>query len=685
MANNRFNRYIGAIVLGTVLTAVPGCTDTWDDHYDADGTVSGTTATLWDMIKDNENFSRFRDIAQNAKYYKDNTHVVSTYSFEDVLKSGQVNTMWIPDNNALTLQEYQKWMAMLAASNADATGANPAGYNVQQQFLGNHIALWRHNISEPGVDTVKMINGKNLIFDKSALTLEGIPLDPDEYNIPTANGVMHVLKGVTPFRYNLYEHLKYGKPEMEISKYVVSQDTTYFSEARSIEGKPDAEGNPTYVDSVYYTTNLLFESTRLIMESGGDRWQMAKAGFGARINNEDSAFVMLMPTDAAWNVAYNKLLASHTYTENYEDKSKGDLGESASDIKIKVNPDSLQKLSTKMDIISPLVFNINKQPKTKNGEMWTLDMFAQRKNEFDGPDSYMINTFGDTLRSVGDWNPSSLFNAEPLEMSNGLAYEVNSWNFPKEFYTPDVEVEIENTGIFYNIVQGSGKTYKVGNASTRYTFSNEAYKEITSVYGHVSNNNFYHLAPPSASAGAKVEIKLVGNSANAYVPNAQVMSGHYDVQIVFVPYWYLEIAQESMIPDKFYKFEIDTLVNDTIIDGQEFSDTTFVRVRDGIDMAAIDSIGKANQYSYSVSITRNKGDGKTEKAEKLTSSTRTFDCSKVDTVTIAEDVEFPVSYKNMLYSYPTLTLEWVKAPKVTLPESFRYDLIIDKVILKRKD
>lgn len=684
MANNRINRYIGAIVVGTVLTAVPGCTDTWDDHYNSGESVSGTTQTLWDIISDSEKhpeFSRFADIVRNAKYYKDNTHMVETYSYADILSGGQVNTVWVPDNDALSEAEYQKWMDMLTNSRADGDGSSIVnGYNVQQQFLGNHIALWRHNISEPGVDTVKMINGKNLTFDKGNLTIEGIPLDKEKYNIPTANGVMHVIKGVTPFRYNLYEHLKFGTPDTKFSQYVVKQDTTYFSESQSIEGKPDENGNPTYVDSVYFTTNLLFMSTKLNLESGSDRWQMAKAGFGAAINHEDSAFVMLMPTDAAWEQAYNKLAASHVYGTTYEDKSKGDEGETK-DLKIEVNPDSLQKLSVEMDIISPLVFNINKQPKTKGGEMWKLEMFDSRKSEFDGPESYMLNTFGDTLRTVGDWNPSSLFDAQAKEMSNGLAYEVNSWNFPKEFYTPDVEVEIENNGVFYNRTNSS--KYKVGPRTDRYTFSNDNFKDITSIYGKVSNNNFYHLAPYSANAGAKVDIKLEGNSPSAYVPKAQVMSGKYDIQVVFVPYWYLDLASYSNVPFKYYNLAIDTLVNDTIIDGVEYSDTTYYLKKGDINRQYVDSIAKLGQYSFKVSITNNNG--KADKTTSLTSKAVTFNSAKVDTVTIFEDYEFPVSYKNMLYSYPTLTLEWAKPGKAPEGEAYVYDLIIDKVILKRKD
>jgi hypothetical protein len=63
--------------------------------------------------------------------------------------------------------------------------------------------------------------------------------------------------------------------------------------------------------------------------------------------------------------------------------------------------------------------------------------------------------------------------------------------------------------------------------------------------------------------------------------------------------------------------------------------------------------------------------------------TKEYDGLKVDTITIAE-VEFPYSYKNMRYSYPTLALEGKTGSK-DAKNGFVYDLVIDKVILKRKD
>ena len=684
MANNRINKYVGAIALGTLLMAVPSCTDTWDDHYGSNESVSGTTQTLWDIISDTEKhpeFSRFADIVRHAKYYKDNTHPVSTYRYADVLDGGQVNTVWVPDNSVLTEQEYQYWMSMLTGgSRADDESKVDGGYNVQQQFLGNHIALWRHNISEPGVDTIKMINGKNLEFDKTNLTLEGIPLG--EYNIPTANGVMHVLKGIAPFRYNFYEYLKYGDIRTKLGDYVVGKDTTYFSVGSSIEGLPDENGNPTYVDSVYFTSNRLFESTHYLPSEGREKWQMSENGFGARINNEDSVFVMIMPDDVAWDAAYALLEPSHKYGFVYEDKSKGDMNASATIKLTQEERDSLQKMSIEMDIVSPLVFNIHKQPKRGGSEMWTLDMFKKYKGDGGNPlsrDDYLLNTFGDTLRNVGNWDKTSLFQANmPIEMSNGLAYEVISWNFPKEYYTPDVEVEVENYGVFYNT---ESTKFKIGSNSQRYSFSNVAFKDITDVYGRVSNSNFYHLGAPGATQGPKLEIKLQGNNPNAYVPNAQVMSGKYDIQVVVVPHWYMDIALDAGISEDFYIHRTDTIVNP-----EDVTDTTFVSVSTGeLDTHYIDSIASINKYKFKTQITYNNSDKTTVTKDKTTTAvTSTYDGLKVDTITVAKDFEFPFSYKNMRFSYPTLYIEGSTA-KNDAKQGFVYDLVIDKIILKRKD
>ena len=77
----------------------------------------------------------------------------------------------------------------------------------------------------------------------------------------------------------------------------------------------------------------------------------------------------------------------------------------------------------------------------------------------------------------------------------------------------------------------------------------------------------------------------------------------------------------------------------------------------------------------------NADNGKDVLSQK--SQTFEYDGTKVDTILVAEDFEFPYSYKNLRYSYPTLVLDGATRT-ATSKEGFLYSLCIDRVILKRK-
>jgi hypothetical protein len=61
-----------------------------------------------------------------------------------------------------------------------------------------------------------------------------------------------------------------------------------------------------------------------------------------------------------------------------------------------------------------------------------------------------------------------------------------------------------------------------------------------------------------------------------------------------------------------------------------------------------------------------------------------YDGTKVDTLMVFEDFEFPYSYKNLRYSYPTLILEGA-TKTASAKNGFIYPLYIDRVILKSKE
>ena len=90
--------------------------------------------------------------------------------------------------------------------------------------------MFRHNVTDNKIDTIRMINGKNMVFDKSTAdkTFQGVKVS--EFNVPSLNGTLHTIEGVAPFHYNFYEHIKFGNSLPKLREFFVSRDTTYFAE-----------------------------------------------------------------------------------------------------------------------------------------------------------------------------------------------------------------------------------------------------------------------------------------------------------------------------------------------------------------------------------------------------------------------------------------------------------------------
>ena len=653
MANNKFNKYIGAIALGAAILAVPSCSDDhFDPTYGGDETQSvDATKTLWQHICENDKLTKFRTIAENTKFWKDDKHPIPDYTYADILNSGQVATVWAPEDDDFTDAEFQKWLDMCTTD----------GYNVQQQFMGNHIALWRNNISDNKVDTVKMINGKNLVFDKSDnnnCTIQGVSIS--EKNIPALNGTLHTIKGTTPFHYNFYEYLKFSPSLPVLSEYVVSKDTTEFIKDASIEGLPDKDGNPSYVDSVYSTRNLLFENYSYLPKSGAEKWDIPLECFHARLNAEDSAFVMVMPTDEALAKAKEKIAHLYNYPKIYEDKDESEASENAKVVTRTIGDqpqcDSLANMSMNMDLTTPLVFNVKQQPKI-GSKLWELEDFIKDKG---ASAKFLLNTYGDTLRTTDTWDKTSIFNGERIKMSNGYGYLATAWSFPRELFNPDIEVDV-NAATFY--MTKSSTIHKIGVSSRSIPFNNEKFAAITNKYGKVYNNNFYYVAPHNnATTNPTFEIKLRGNQNTTSDivtrgKSAEVMSGKYDIQVVLVPSWYSLISAADEIREQF------------------------------LDEEYIKSIADVNKMSFACKVRH--ANNKNQDATTNIPGTFKYDGLKVDTITIIEDFEFPYSYKNMRFTYPTLQItgktSTSKTADTSTSKGFTFGLYIDRVILRSKE
>lgn len=638
MADKSIHNFrVGKLVMGaTAILLCASCSDAWDEHYNP---TQGTTATetLWEQIKANPSLTRYAKIAEKAIYYKDQVHPLTTqdgkpYTYKDMFNGTQLMTVFAPEDNILSEEKMAQLLDQIE---------NGQPYSVHQQFMANSVSLWRNVLTGDGIDTLQMINGKRLEFDKSNSTMQFI--DIKQKNIEASNGTLHTLNGIIPFEYNLYEYLKDSRNAennnlKRFHDYVISTDTTYFNEYSSIEGNPDANGNPTYVDSAYTNTNMMFYNTKRTTISNSEKNLTYMESFGANIEGEDSDFIMIMPTDMAWETAYTKLKPLYKYANYYVDADKGNSHVEATREITEEMMDSVTDQSINMDIISPLVFNAHKQPKRSlSAPLWTAE---QLLNAQDNEVEYLLNTFGDTLRSDNDWNKMSMIQQKSEKMSNGYAIIANSWDIPKKLYQPDLNIEV-GWQSWYD------SQYFTGTA-TAYSFSNAVAKAWIDTVGTVSYNNFYELSPTGDGNSIKFTFKLVGTDSENR--ESEVMSGTYDIGIVCVP--------------DFYKTSGDTIIGDTV----------------------------RHKITATLSYCNNEyksGVAKNTTLKIANKDAIVYDGLKVDTIWLFKDFTFPYSYKNLRYSWPTLELGTYSVTNDRNGKNgypvFKNNLCIDRIVMVAKE
>lgn len=645
------NKYLGALVMGTALTAVPSCTDTWNEHYQTEDAYTATE-TLWELLESREDLSRFRNIAAQTKFYRDETHPAFTldgndtvfYTFKDVLSANTPVTLWAPCNDALTDEEWQKYEDM----------AQNDGYNLQQQFIGNHMALYRKTMTKTGTETFRLVNSKFATIDYAGKMFQKAHVA--EGDIPARNGLLHILESGNEFLYNLYEYIKFSGEVTTFRDYLVARDTTYFLESASIEGLPDENGNPTYVDSVYFQDNMMFNTRKYnpTGEDANDAWMNSLKMFMSRINEEDSAYVMVVPTDAAWAKATDDMKKYYNYGEGvYPRMSKVKITATKAttrDIygarksfpngKGYETVDSLQTTNIDMDIIWPLSFNINLQPQ-QDGKPWTKETFMNggyKKCE------YLLTTVGDTIRDVYEeidgvktlvWKKDDLFEKGKIEtMSNGYAIVSDTWNYHRSHWMRDIDVDVDFMSI-----------YETGTSTRYYSYDISNDLDWIDQYGRCSEQRYINVSGITTSTTPDIAFILQGCKQG----DADAMSAKYDVQIVLVPMWYNTSAEDPDLE----------------------AGNTKARLICTLYGWSPDNIG-GKDLSY-------------KKQKNLGQATIEYSGEKVDTITVLENVEFPLSYKNLNDAYPVLNITSAKLTTAELKNGYSRSFNIDRIILKCKE
>lgn len=414
------NKVRMAVVACSALFAT-SCTDYLDYNTVPETTDPAADKTLWENISENENLTDFASVLKRLGY-------------DEVLNASHTYTVWAPQNGSFNLDELNQMDSV----------------KVERQFLKNAIADYAHRETDINDTVVYMLNGKLIKFSSKNtgnLAFDGKEILPNEatpaiFNYPSTNGLLYIASAPATFRYNGYEYLREAEnmPAM-MGAYVEHYESRVLDEANSVKGAI-IDGVQHYDDSVIIVSNILTD--RMLR---------------AQLDNEDSLYTVLIPTDTAWNRIYGKIASYYKYAEKipYQDLSSTQVGllpGASWNSKMKKLIDMMDASLGKTEVVlnaAPVGAEIQ-----ETGEYWS-DSIAKMLltnnfvfSEKAGKYNYKFQT-GQSFKesdsvysTTGNWlgNPTMLdeLTEEVVELSNGHARVIKDYPFnPEETYAPIIK------------------------------------------------------------------------------------------------------------------------------------------------------------------------------------------------------------------------------------------------------
>ena len=292
----------GGLACAMIALGTTACTD---DHFDIQQGTPTTGQTLWQNVEANPELKSFAEILKRTTVLRNDYDKSASMKYSDFLSGSQYLTVWAPKDGTYQPQVWLdsldkvaeiKSMAEVAGNNRDSLlkEALKLEYKVGVQFVQNHMARFNYE-SNSNEQEVRMLNAKKCYYNAAAGTFNAVPLSPENELMVSSNGVMHLLEGISPFAYNLYDIMGAYPEYSNIYNYLSSKDVRTFSPGLSTEGAMDNNGQMQYVDSFYTTTNSVLSAAR------------------ASVRDEDSLYIALLPTNKGWDEALKMLESLYNY------------------------------------------------------------------------------------------------------------------------------------------------------------------------------------------------------------------------------------------------------------------------------------------------------------------------------------------------------------------------------------
>lgn len=492
-----YQNTVKAGLLGAaVLFGFTACTD---DHFDIQpSTVSGSN-TIWQNVEANADLDSVAMILRRCKVMKSQTDKSAKQTYAELLATSQQLTAWLPKNGTFNAKQYLDELDSAAVLRAkDEMAGTRAEYDVANRFARNHIARFNYE-SNMGEQRIALMNSKIVNYNAGEGTFNGVKLDAANANILSSNGMLHVLDGESQFAYNIFERLqvdsRFAKIYGDIDKYNVYT----FSASSSTQGSMNHNGSMEYVDSVWSRTNSLMS----------DAWL-------TKLTDEDSLFVSVIPTDAAYEAARQKIHGLFKYAKNYNyawDASKRDWTNKGTNA-LKFNTDSLTTYNVTSRILSASSFSVgynSEGPVTTSNPQAFLNHVLTADSLNSNARLVIYNKDKGNVNPIFDGQTAD----DAIKASNGYIFAVDNYNYdPSYSFIQKMNINGHNTS------QVTGSTSE---QAQYVTLNNENQNAEVNVDA-LGVDNFYYYFPVSGNSQLNIDFKL-----------NNVLSTKYKISIVLLP------------------------------------------------------------------------------------------------------------------------------------------------------
>jgi len=492
-----YQNTVKAGLLGAaVLLGFTACTD---DHFDIQpSTVSGSN-TIWQNVEANADLDSVAMILRRCKVMKSQTDKSAKQTYAELLATSQQLTAWLPKNGTFNAKQYLDELDSAAVLRAkDEMAGTRAEYDVANRFARNHIARFNYE-SNMGEQRIALMNSKIVNYNAGEGTFNGVKLDAANANILSSNGMLHVLDGESQFAYNIFERLqvdsRFAKIYGDIDKYNVYT----FSASSSTQGSMNHNGSMEYVDSVWSRTNSLMTDARLTY-----------------LTDEDSLYVSVIPTDAAYEAARQKIHGLFKYAKNYNyawDASKRDWTNKGTNA-LKFNTDSLTTYNVTSRILSASSFSVgynSEGPVTTSNPQAFLNHVLTADSLNSNASLVIYNKDKGNVNPIFDGQTAD----DAIKASNGYIFAVDNYNYdPSYSFIQKMNINGHNTS------QVTGSTSE---QAQYVTLNNENQNAEVNVDA-LGVDNFYYYFPVSGNSQLNIDFKL-----------NNVLSTKYKISIVLLP------------------------------------------------------------------------------------------------------------------------------------------------------